>query len=242
MIGDTIDELIKSNGESIWSLSASIGVSRAAIAKWIKNETRPSIQNAQALANHFSQPIDLFLSDDRKTEYEIMQKTDAMIAQADSDMRPRMKLEQEIEKTTQTSPDTHILVGILPETESGCGNGVINADWDTPAEFMWVSREWLRQSVRSISDSIVIIRARGDSMEPTISNGDLILVDTKQQGNRTDGIYVIQRGDFTYTKRLQFLDRKIIVISDNPFYEKEVVTNDIKICGKVVWIWNGQSV
>jgi len=152
-----------------------------------------------------------------------------------------MILENKIEETTQTSSDTHILVGILPETESGCGNGVINTDWYTPSEFMWISRDWLHQSVRVISDSIFIIRARGDSMEPTISNGDLILVDTKQCGDKTDGIYVIQRGDYTYTKRLQFIDEKIIVISDNPFYEKETVTCDLEVCGKVVWAWRGKK-
>lgn len=230
--------------ESVRALSSELGVSRQAIMNWLDNKTSPSVQNALALAAHYSEPIDSFLSDERKAEIELMQLSDAIAETATEHMAPKIKFEHSIESVTGTKPETHLCIPLYDEIAGGCGNGCINDEWAVPSEFMWVSQAWLCGITVTGTNHLVIIRARGDSMESTIHSGDLLLVDTSEPRTSAviDGIYVIQRGEHTYVKRLQMLSSGIKIISDNPRYESEIASNDLQICGRVIWIWNGRKV
>lgn len=85
-----------------------------------------------------------------------------------------------------------------------------------------------------------LIRVEGDSMEPTLYSGDIVLVD----GNRNfvdlhGGIYAILVNDSIMIKRIQLLfkEKTLKIISDNPKYEPIIVSpDDIHIIGKVIWI------
>lgn len=69
---------------------------------------------------------------------------------------------------------------------------------------------------------IKIIQVSGDSMFPTLCDGDFVIVDeTKAYG--IDGIYAINLHNQILIKRLKFkLDGTIQIISDNKEYEMEV--------------------
>ena len=88
-------------------------------------------------------------------------------------------------------------------------------------------------------EAVKVITITGDSMNPTIYNGDYVLyVPNEISGN---GIYIIEVFGDLLCKRLEFkLTGDIVVISDNPLYEKEVFSRDnetLRICGKVIgWI------
>jgi len=244
MIGSRLKTCMDDEKESVRNLAICLGISRQTIMKWLNDDTDPSAKNAQMLANHFSTNIDYFLSDDRKTEFEIMSIDEAVMAECDAAMRPRMELEFLIEEKTRTSSESHTCVPILSETAGGCGNGCINNGFMLPTDFMWISNEWIRPMGAAPTGDVFIIRASGDSMEPTICSGDMTLVDVRpiDKANMIDGIYVIQRGDYTYTKRLQVVSEGIKIISDNPRYENEMASEDIKICGRVICIWNTRIV
>lgn len=72
---------------------------------------------------------------------------------------------------------------------------------------------------RSHTNGLAIINVEGDSMEPTINSGDLLFVNTQKQQYTGDGIYVFSYDDTLYVKRLQLAGDKLLVISDNRFYE-----------------------
>ncbi len=72
---------------------------------------------------------------------------------------------------------------------------------------------------RSHTNGLAIINIEGDSMEPTINSGDLLFVNTQKQQYTGDGIYVFSYDDTLYVKRLQLAGDKLLVISDNRFYE-----------------------
>jgi len=77
-------------------------------------------------------------------------------------------------------------------------------------------------------------------MEPTIRDGDLLLVDTSQKDVVEDGIYVLHLNNHLLAKRLQRLhDGSIRISSDNPAYAEEVVTSGelstLDIIGRAVW-------
>lgn len=109
-------------------------------------------------------------------------------------------------------------------------------------------RDWISRRHGWSPDApsrFAVISVEGDSMEPTLSSGDVLLVDTARRTADRDGIYVIRQGNALQVKRLQRLpDGALKVISDNPRYEPMVVkamvpedqTQDFEIAGRVVWL------
>ncbi len=85
-----------------------------------------------------------------------------------------------------------------------------------------------------------MIRVAGDSMEPTLSNADLVLVDRSVQRIGRDGLYIIAVEEDLLVKRCQIdlETRAVIVISDNPAYETIRVTDRdrLDVLGRVVWL------
>lgn len=100
-------------------------------------------------------------------------------------------------------------------------------------------RDWLRQEGLSAT-SLAAIRAEGDSMEPTIPNGETLLIDTSQRSITGNAVYALRLGDHRYAKRLQrLIDGSIRVSSDNSAYREELIQPDqvdqLAVIGKVVW-------
>ena len=81
---------------------------------------------------------------------------------------------------------------------------------------------WLRKEYGA-TDSLQGIRVSGDSMEPTLMDGDVVLVDRKDFVP-SDGVYVLRIEDNLFVKRLSRLPNiQIKVISDIPSYSKYVI-------------------
>lgn len=89
-------------------------------------------------------------------------------------------------------------------------------------------------SIKNLS----IITVYGDSMEPTLVSGDLILVETYNELKLTDGIYVLGNDDLILIKRIQFLaENKVKLNSDNKVYEPFIINlkkDNYRIIGKVL--------
>jgi phage repressor protein C with HTH and peptisase S24 domain len=77
-------------------------------------------------------------------------------------------------------------------------------------------------------------------MEPHIRNGDLLLIDTKDQTFRNFGIYVIEVRGERLVKRVQRkFDGSLILISDNTVYQPESISaelaEEVRVVGRVIW-------
>jgi phage repressor protein C with HTH and peptisase S24 domain len=75
----------------------------------------------------------------------------------------------------------------------------------------------------------------GDSMEPTIYDGDVAFV--VRDYDRLDGkIYAVNIDDTTVIKRCYFKADGLVLVSDNPEYPDRTVTadNNISVAGRVV--------
>ncbi len=96
-------------------------------------------------------------------------------------------------------------------------------------------REWIRR--KGDARDMVLIKVAGDSMEPTLLAGDLVLVDRgRNYFDPQGGIYAIALDDIIMVKRIQMLDDQVRIISDNKKYEVfEVPADKVKINGKVIW-------
>ncbi|MEO5866800.1 MAG: S24 family peptidase [Sphingomonas sp.] len=78
--------------------------------------------------------------------------------------------------------------------------------------------------------------ARGDSMEPTICDGDLMLID--ERASRKSGLFVVRLDGALIVKRLVWAGKSAVtVVSDNPAYPPfSVPVSAIDVVGRVVWL------
>ncbi len=98
--------------------------------------------------------------------------------------------------------------------------------------------DWLRAAMGLDPNKLALITARGDSMEPAIGDGDLLLLDMRELRTLDPSIYVVRMDQSLLAKRLQRLtDGRIRIQSDNPLYSPEsVYPDEIQILGRIVWI------
>lgn len=84
-----------------------------------------------------------------------------------------------------------------------------------------------------------VLTVNGDSMHPTLENGDKILVDKSKKEVIDGKIYILRIEDRVKVKKLQKLPKgKLRVISENKEYEPFDLTpkeDDFEICGRVLW-------
>jgi 3-isopropylmalate/(R)-2-methylmalate dehydratase large subunit len=89
-------------------------------------------------------------------------------------------------------------------------------------------------------EELSIIRVEGDSMAPTLADGDEILVDRADGGQRLrDGIYVLRRDDALMVKRVALdpAGERIGIRSDNEAYPSwpDCPRASVALVGRVVW-------
>ena len=83
-----------------------------------------------------------------------------------------------------------------------------------------------------------LIRVTGDSMQPTLHDGDDILVDASDGADRLrDGVYVLRVDDAVSVKRIVVHPGGLAVRSDNPAYPPWSNTDRaaLAVIGRVVW-------
>jgi phage repressor protein C with HTH and peptisase S24 domain len=120
------------------------------------------------------------------------------------------------------------------------GPGAVEASGDLDGgSFVAFRTDWLRRLGIDPNRAEVIF-AVGDSMDPTIRDGDLILVDRSIDRVVDNGIYVVTLGGLVLVKRVQSRsDGGIILSSDNSNYRDDVVPAgelpNLKIEGRVRW-------
>lgn len=100
--------------------------------------------------------------------------------------------------------------------------------------------EWVRTELGASPNNLILISAIGDSMEPSLRAGDLLLIDRSVESVRQDAIYAIAQDGELRIKRIQRLfDGSLIIKSDNPQYGPENLTVEqaerMRIVGRVVW-------
>jgi phage repressor protein C with HTH and peptisase S24 domain len=98
-------------------------------------------------------------------------------------------------------------------------------------------KEWIQR--RGDPSNMTLIKVSGDSMEPTLLSGDMVLINrSRNYLDPQGGIYAIAVDDVIMIKRLQaeYPEKKVKIISDNGKYSTiEADIDQVKINGKVIW-------
>lgn len=135
--------------------------------------------------------------------------------------------------------DTFVLLPVYDARASaGPGRAI---DQESVLHRIAFREEWVRTVTQAPLDQLVVISVDGDSMEPTLRQGDMVLVDFGQvRPQQKDGIYVIRTDGGLQVKRLQVevAARQLTILSDNKQYEpqRNVRPEDIAVVGRVIWL------
>lgn len=137
------------------------------------------------------------------------------------------------------SPPAPVSTIQVPRLELGASAGAgAHAEMERCTGQIGFERNWLRK-LASSPEALSIIQVAGDSMSPTLGDGDDILVDRGDTAEKLrDGIYVIRMDDALMVKRLAMRPgHRLSVLSDNPAYPgwPDVDAAAVTIIGRVVW-------
>lgn len=139
------------------------------------------------------------------------------------------------------------------DVRAAAGDGAINNVLPTEEKRdfpLWMLQK-LTKTARGKPSKLKLLRALGDSMEPLIRSGALLLVDESARDHRfspkpespwdyTD-IYVFRQDEELRVKRLR-IDPKggTIAVSENSAYDPEILRKqDFKVLGRVIW-WDNR--
>ena len=126
------------------------------------------------------------------------------------------------------------------EVYASAGYGSFNIAVYEPDDYIGLSKRWLTQRGFRINH-LTFFQAEGDSMYPTISDGDALLVDLSEKQPKDGRIYILRHGEQMLVKRVQGIRNGIRLISDNKtFYDPVDLTFDdaldLEVIGRVVHI------
>ena len=133
--------------------------------------------------------------------------------------------------------------GLIPipsfDVRASAGHGAF-VDGEITAAHLAFDRQFLKELARAQPVDLSIIRVRGESMEPTLSDGDDVMVDSSVAGTRLhDGIYVLRRNDALIVKRIAVNPStgKIMISSDNASFPSwpDCDPGEITVIGRVRW-------
>ena len=125
------------------------------------------------------------------------------------------------------------------DVQASAGFGAVAASENAQTRFGF-DEHWLRSLTSAKSASLSIVRVMGDSMEPTLNEGDEVLVDASDHASRLrDGIYVLRADDTLVVKRVAIKPggNQITIASDNPAYPTwhDMERSEVHVVGRVIW-------
>lgn len=116
---------------------------------------------------------------------------------------------------------------------ASAGPGALGTDESPVGHFQFQPRWFSEQGLEPAM--LNVIEVQGDSMEPTLRDGDEILVDRSPRPLRA-GIHVVRVDDVLLVKRVERAGERLRLISDNRAYpEVERPLGEVEVVGRVVW-------
>ena len=124
--------------------------------------------------------------------------------------------------------------------EAAAGAGAAGEEFATEKARWYLPEGMIRHEGDAEPGNLRVLRARGDSMEPLVSDGDRLLVDVTRRAPGTGEMAVLWDGTGLVVKRVEVLPNaeppRLRLISANPAYEPYTcLAQDAHIVGKVLW-------
>lgn len=197
-----------------------MGVSRTTLSRFRSGETAPSFPQILALSQATGRPLSWFAGQEDE------ESSRAVVAGL-------------AEPPPQRFGDDFVYVPRY-DIEASAGPGTF-ADDENVVDYLAFKADFVRRTLRANPQHLALITAIGDSMEPAIRAGDLLLVDRSYDRVVDDAIYVVRLAGRLVVKRVQvFFNGAVTIKSDNPAYVEQTLSKDeteeVYVAGRVRWI------
>ena len=160
-----------------------------------------------------------------------------------SDLWPADPPEREVPAGGEPVASSGSALASVPEIKIAvaAGGGAITQDDPLEVARWSLPEAMLRQEGGSVPGNLRILRARGDSMEPLVGEGDRLIVDVSCRVPATGEMAVLWDGLGLVVKRIEAVagsePAELRLISANPLYAPYAVpAQDVHMVGKVVWV------
>ena len=119
------------------------------------------------------------------------------------------------------------------------GGAIVEEEERTGRDFHF-RRAWIRDRLKAAPSMLRVMTVQGDSMIPTLEDGDVILVDLNQRSPNPPGVFVLHDGIGLVAKRLEHIPLsdppRVRIISDNLRYNTyDGTADEVNIIGRVRW-------
>lgn len=147
----------------------------------------------------------------------------------------------------QASRAGHVRIPVL-EVSPSAGHGGEPVDFPAIRDYLEVAEAWAQRRFGMNLGALRIVSVGGDSMAPTLNDGDLVFVDTSVTSFEREGIYVLMFDGRLLIKRIRanLSSRLVEICSDNErAYPVQTVHSSeldrLHIIGAVRAWWSLQS-
>lgn len=219
-IGVRIRESREKEGRSRNELADTLGISLSALQAWEMNEREPQASMILQIAEELNvSPSYLLTGEEPTLSYHLVERA----------FEKAKSLTEEMISMIDSFFSINVSAGFGSFNE-----GVTEPDGQEPYA------DNLLQSLGVKAHHCAVFWASGNSMQPTIDNGDQLLVDLSRKEIKGDNIYLVQNGDSVWVKRVRVEWDSVELISDNREYRpikmpKEEAQN-LQIIGQVVHV------
>lgn len=136
------------------------------------------------------------------------------------------------------SPEDLIMIPMV-EAILSAGTGSLETSGQMAREYAF-QRDFIQR--KGNPANMVLMRVRGDSMQPEVMDNDVVLLDQSKTRLNPGPIYAVGIEDSIYLKRVDKLPGQVVLKSVNPAYEPiridmgEDTADQFRVIGQVLWV------
>lgn len=212
--------------ESVRSFALRANLSPPVIKKYLEDDSTPNVERLIALAEAGGVTVEWLATGKGNKHPKNISEDVSPIALP----------------TLQTSSDSFLSeFALIPgyNVQVSAGWGSEGSDEAEPSRHLAFRKRWLKWRGFSEKD-LVIVWAKGDSMEPVISNNNTLVINTAQKQLTDGNIFVLRNDNQLWVKRVQVRPGSWVLLSDNsnypPFEVPMDEQNNFEVVGQVVHI------
>ncbi|OTG78848.1 peptidase S24 [Acinetobacter terrae] len=220
-VSDRINKKMTEHGLSQADLIRGTGAGRATVSGWVNGTNKPSAKHLDALAR-------------------TLKTTTSWILTGISSDEKNFQLVESWDSSTPLEDD-EVEIPFFKDFSFACGSGSIGEALANEKRKLRISKATLRNKAIDKKNAVAT-SASGDSMSPTIKDGDTIHIDLGRKIIKDGKIFAICHGGLFMAKRLYNLPMGgIRIVSDNAaeypeiqLTAQEILDQQFEIVG---WIW-----
>ncbi|RJL73017.1 XRE family transcriptional regulator [Acinetobacter radioresistens] len=221
---ERIQQKLKEKNLKQADIARATGKSTAAVTKWLRGENIPKAENLKAIAKLLEVSDEWLLTGKNLT---VLESQDL----------------QSLSEWDETTPieEDEIEIPFFQNFSFDCGSGSVGEALKAQSQALRISKATLRD-LGIEKENAVATGASGDSMKPTIKDGDTIYLDLGRKTIKDGKIFAICHGGLFVAKRLYNLPMGgVRIVSDNTAEYPEVLLTaeerkeqEFEVIG---WVW-----